>query len=67
MNIADFQKVLTIVSKYVDPQAEWLEASHDVIFLPIHRETKLSTEDKKELNNLGAYLSSDYDCWSVFT
>lgn len=67
MNITRLQKVLTIVSKYVNPETEWVEAQHDIIFLPLFENAKISTEDLAELDELGAFISSDSDCWAVHT
>lgn len=67
MNIANLQKVLTIVSKYVDPEKNWCEAQHDIIFLPLMSDIKISAEDEEELKRLGAHKSRDSDCWATHT
>lgn len=67
MNISNLQKVLTIVSKYINPEENWCEAQHDIIYLPLMLCTKISAEDEAELDNLGAHKDSESDCWTVFT
>lgn len=67
MNITKLQRVLTIVSKYVNPDKDWCEAQHDVLFLPLMTNTKISAEDETELLELGAHRNRDSDCWAVHT
>ena len=67
MNISNLQKVLKIVSKYVDADKAWCEAQHDIIFLPLHNNIDVSMEDQEELRLLGAHEDSEGDCWAVFT
>lgn len=67
MNLANLQKTLAIISKYVDPERAWCEAQHDVIFLPLVTTFEISSEDTAALEELGAHRSSEGDCWAVFT
>lgn len=67
MNIANLQKTLTIVSKYVDPEKNWCEAQHDIIYLPLMSNTEISTEDEAALDELGAFKDSEGGCWATFT
>jgi len=68
MTLDKIIKVLEIVSKYVEPSSTWLAADHDIIYLPIHKDTKLSEEDEKALEDLEANKPSrQYDCWYFYT
>lgn len=67
MNIAKLQQVLTIVSKYVDPNRDYCEAQHDIIFFPLMSDAKISEEDNAKLLELGAHKSRDGDCWATHT
>ena len=41
---------------------DWFEADHDIIFGPSY-DTIFSDEDIEKLENLGWFLSDEYDCW----
>lgn len=66
MVLKDMIEVLTIVAKYVDPNEEWLESGHDVIWLPLFENNKLSEEDKARFDELGVHIG-DSDCYEVST
>ncbi len=66
MNVANLQKALEIVGKYVNPQTAWCDADHDIIYFPLRNTAKISPEDEAELHRLGAHVSSEGDCWATF-
>jgi hypothetical protein len=66
MNFENFVKTLAVVAKYAKP-TDYLQAEHDIIFLPLMKDTAITAEDEAELKRLGAHVSSEGDCWATFT
>lgn len=67
MNLANLQKTLAIVSKYVNPEKDYCSAEHDILYFPLMSDAKISEEDEAELKRLGARKDRDADCWATFT
>ena len=71
MTIDQMRKSLDIFAKY-DKRGEnawWCAgADHDIVWSS-YGETHIeeNSEDGKRLTNLGWHLSSEFDCWSMFT
>lgn len=64
MKINDFKKVIDILIE-LGLGEEFLEANHDVIYLPIER-SDISDSDFKKLEKLGAWEDEESDCLSVW-
>ena len=67
MKIPAIIEVLQIVSKYLRENDQYVQAEHDVIFLPIGNDKSISEDDAKRLLELGAFKSQESDTWAVFS
>ena len=67
MNLKNIIECMQIVAKYVDPEKSWCQGEHDIIYLPLANDAKLSPEDEARLLELRAHRSSEVDCWAMFT
>lgn len=67
MNMRKIQAALEIVAKYVDPEKSYLQGEHDIIYMPLMNNAEISIQDEAKLKELGAFKSSEVDCWAVFT
>jgi hypothetical protein len=68
VNLKNIIETLQIVDRLMpDSSRSWLQAEHDVIYLPMGNETAISAEDEKRLIDLGAFKSSQSDTWAVLT
>lgn len=56
---SDISKAMDIFVKYED---SWLEADRDILYGP-RFDTNFTAEEKKTLEELGWFLSDEYDCW----
>jgi hypothetical protein len=67
MNIKNMIEALTIVSKYVDPENDWVTAEHDIVCFPLQI-NETSAEDAQRLRELGAH-EDEWGCgmWSTYT
>lgn len=67
MNLKNMIECMQIAAKYVDPEKAYCQGEHDILFLPLMNEAKISPEDEARLLELRAHRSSDGECWAVFT
>lgn len=65
MTLTEMKRGAEIFAKYIDPDKGIGGADHDIIwFAP--SDLPISKADLKELDNLGFFLSKQYDCWAHF-
>lgn len=66
MTLDKIQRVLEICAAHIDTKKAWLQAEHDIVYLPLMSDTVLSPEETAELGTLGAF-KSPVDCWAFYT
>ena len=65
MTLTQMKRGCEIFAKYIDPDKRIGGARLDVIwFAP--PDLKISPEDLKEREDLGFFISKEYDCWVHF-
>lgn len=66
MTLDKIQRVLEICAAHIDMKKAWLQAEHDIVYLPLMNDAKIPPEATIELETLGAF-KSDADCWAFYT
>lgn len=67
MNNRKLYRILEILNPHV-PEDEDYNINMDAysIFMPGPSEDKLSDDERKELDELGAWWHEEYECWAVW-
>lgn len=67
MKIDEIIETLQIISKYTYERNQWVQAEHDVVFLPVGNDIAISKEDEARLLELGAFRSRETDTWAFYS
>lgn len=67
-SLSDLKQMIEIIEEEVgNIDSIFLSADHEIIFLGIDEiDIKADSEAGKKLDDLGAFFSSEYDCWAIF-
>lgn len=64
MRVNRFAEVLQLLIE-AGFEGEFLQADHDIIYLPVHEQHPVHEDFENKLSEAGAFWSDEYDCWCV--
>lgn len=66
MTLDKIRRVIEICVAHVDAEKSWLQAEHDIVYLPLMSDADIPPESAAELEALGAFKSA-VDYWAFYT